>query len=340
MNKERNFMFDSFRGLLIWSIPISHFTRVGGHFSSASLSGIVYITINVFVMQAFMFLSGYFSKKPDRARQSAFKTFMLPYLVFTVVFYYFRMFYFGRANLDFLTPPFALWFLFSVFFYRLLLKDIVKIPYAMVWFSLLYIVAGQVIYFNDFLALGRTVSYFPFFLLGYYCSRERLESLQKLKGWQSAVLGTVLLGISYLLAFKLQLPVGFYLLKTSAAEIGIEWWMDILMRILIYVLACAWIVLMINIIPDKKTYLTYVGMNTMPIYIFHLFVRYIVKDYGLPYSNQAIYYICIFGFASLCVFVFSLPPIAKAYDWVFDMMDKGIMFLWHKVFPSKENTLA
>ena len=64
--KQRDYMFDTFRGLLMWSIPISHFTRVAGHFSQGSLSGIIYITINVFVMQAFVFLSGYFSKKPDR----------------------------------------------------------------------------------------------------------------------------------------------------------------------------------------------------------------------------------------------------------------------------------
>ena len=59
--KQRDYMFDTFRGLLMWTIPISHFTRVAGHFSQASLSGIIYITINVFVMQAFVFLSGYFS---------------------------------------------------------------------------------------------------------------------------------------------------------------------------------------------------------------------------------------------------------------------------------------
>ena len=62
--KQRDYVFDTLRGLCMWSIPISHFTRMAGHFSHDSLSGIVYITINVFVMQAFMFLSGYFSKKP------------------------------------------------------------------------------------------------------------------------------------------------------------------------------------------------------------------------------------------------------------------------------------
>ena len=77
--KQRDYMFDTFRGLLMWSIPISHFTRVAGHFSQASLGGVVYITINVFVMQAFVFLSGYFSKKPDRSKETSFHTFMWPY---------------------------------------------------------------------------------------------------------------------------------------------------------------------------------------------------------------------------------------------------------------------
>ena len=30
--KERSYFFDAFRGLLIWTIPISHFMRIGGGF--------------------------------------------------------------------------------------------------------------------------------------------------------------------------------------------------------------------------------------------------------------------------------------------------------------------
>lgn len=67
--KQRDYMFDTFRGLLMWSIPISHFTRVAGNFSQDSLGGVIYITINVFVMQAFVFLSGYFSKNPTGRRR-------------------------------------------------------------------------------------------------------------------------------------------------------------------------------------------------------------------------------------------------------------------------------
>lgn len=326
---ERNYMFDTFRGLLIASIPVSHFTRVAGDFSQDSLSGIVYITINVFVMQAFMFLSGYFSKKPQRARETAFKTFMLPYLVFTVIFYLFRYLYFGSAKLNFLMPPFALWFLFSVFFYRFFLKDLVRIKLLLPLCIVLYLVAGLVPVFDEFLALGRTVSYFPFFMLGYYCSKERLESLQHLKNWQCGILGAILVGISCLLAFGKVAPVGFYLLKTTAAEIGIYWWLDIAMRILMFFLACAWIILMINILPTSRNYLTYIGMNTMPIYIFHLFVRYVIKVNGLPNPNWFVYYLCIFGLAAICVLALSSPPVAKTYDKAFEKLDEIFVAIKH-----------
>lgn len=324
MAGERNYLFDTFRGLLIWSIPLSHFTRVGGHFSQDSLSGIIYITINVFVMQAFMFLSGYFSKKPDRARETAFKTFMLPYLLFTLVFYFFRYWYFGHANLDFLKPPFALWFLFSVFFYRYFLKDLIKIKHLFALSIVIYLIAGSIPGLDtDYFALGRTISYFPFFLLGYYCTKDRLESFQKLKMWQTLLLGAGLIGVSCVLAFCVDVPVGFYLLKTTAADVGIEWYVDLAMRALILVISTLWIIFMFNFLPRTKNYLTYLGMNTMPVYIFHLFVRYFVKENGFPCPNWTVYYLCIFGLASLCAIGFSAPPIAKIYDKILDFLYEG-----------------
>ncbi len=329
--KKRRFVFDNLRGLAIWCIPISHFTRVGGLFEQDSLSGIVYITINVFVMQLFMFLSGYFSKNVDRARETAFKTFMLPYLIFTVVFYIFRYFYLGHAHLYFLQPPFALWFLFSVFFYRYYLKDLVKIKYLAQISIGLYLITGMLAVDTGYFALGRTISYFPFFLMGYYCSSERIKKLQCLKKWQSAILLTVLIGISYLLAYYVKIPVEFYLLRTNAEGVGISWYMDIIMRSVVLVLTAGWTILLLNIMPDKKNYLTYVGINTMPVYIFHLFFRYIIEDYGFPFTDWVTYYLWIFGSASACVVVLSSPPIARLYDKTFEKLYDGWLKLKEKI---------
>lgn len=339
--KERDYMFDTFRGLLMWSIPISHFTRVAGGFHPDSLSGIVYITINVFVMQAFVFLSGYFSKKPERARQTAFHTFLWPYLLCIPFFYFVRDIIWGSATLSIIIPPFALWYLFALFFYRFFLKDYIKIPYIFEISVLIYLAAGQLPFLADELALGRMVSYFPFFLLGYYCQEEHLRKLQSLKKWQCTVLGAVLLGVSCVLAFYGdQFPVGYYLLKSPASLLGVTWYWDILGRILIFFLACGWILLMINILPRKKNFVAYVGMNTMPVYILHLIVRYLVKKHGITFGifpdNPIVYYLLIFGLASLCVVVFSSKPVVKIYDFVVE----GSWKLLHWLLPKCKVCLA
>ena len=168
--KQRDYMFDTFRGLLMWSIPISHFTRVAGNFSQDSLGGVIYITINVFVMQAFVFLSGYFSKKPDRSKETSFHTFMWPYLLGIPFFYLVRLLIFGNTNWNLDQPPFALWYLWALFFYRYFTKEWMKIPYILELSIVVYIFAGQIPFLTGILGLGRMVSYFPFFVMAVYCT--------------------------------------------------------------------------------------------------------------------------------------------------------------------------
>lgn len=322
--KERNYFFDTFRGILIWMIPISHFTMVGGNFHQASFGGVVYVTINVFAMQAFVFLSGYFSKKPARARETAFKTFLFPYLLLVPFFYGVRYFLNGAANLNWIVPPLALWYLVALFVYRFFLVDLIKIRRILPLSIVLYLAAGQIPWLDTELALGRMVSYFPFFMIGYFCTKEHIAKIQRLKAWHCVLLGVVLVAVNVALAYSRIVPVGFYLLRSPAASLGISWYMDILMRIVDFILPCGWIILLMNILPRSKNYLSYVGRNTMAVYILHLIVRQVVKKYSFPDPNMFVYYACIFGLASVCVVVFSSPPVSKAYNWFFDFLyEKG-----------------
>lgn len=138
-----------------------------------------------------------------------------------------------------------------------------------------------------------------------------------------SILPTDLLGI----------PVEWYLLRRPGAEIGVVWYVDILMRFVLFVLGCAWLVLMFNILPGKDNYLAYVGRNTMPVYIFHLVVRQWIKKHGitmgffaLPQAGSPLYLLLILGLASLCVVVFSSKPVSKFYDFVVDGLYD--IFMW------------
>ena len=280
--KHRDYVFDTFRGLCVWCIPISHFTRMAGHFSHDSVSGVIYITINIFVMQAFMFLSGYFSKKPEKSRQIAFKIFLWPYILSIFFFYGVRTLLWGHANLYFDQPPFAMWFMFALFLYKLFQKNYIKVPHFFAITFVLYLVAGCIPFLTEYLSLGRLVSYFSFFSWDTTAMRNtspRSNASRSGRVWSWASCWWVFQSIlpTDLLAFRWNGTCS----DGQAREIGVVWYVDILMRFVLFVLGCAWLVLMFNILPGKDNYLAYVGRNTMPVYIFHLVVRQWIKKHGI-----------------------------------------------------------
>ena len=291
--KQRDYMFDTFRGILMLSIPISHFTKASGNWYAALYggagwaqthpTGFVYITINVFVMQAFMFLSGYFSKKPERARETAFRGILWPYLVFTTITLIAAWGfdcpigkYFG-----YLTPSFALWFLVALFLYRYFLVEIVKFKWALPM-SIIMMLAAGVLPFGQFMALGRVFSYFPFFLVGYYCSKETLDMVRTLKKKPVllALLGAVLVGMSIWLMYNGP-TLSWFLLKEDLTRFGHTWYTECLWRLLVFGLSAGWIAFMVNILPSKQNFLCYIGTNTMPIYLFHLGLRHVITQYNV-----------------------------------------------------------
>ena len=78
---KRSYLFDNIKVILMFSVVIAHFMRVSGFFRTDSLAGFVYIVSFGFIMQGFLFVSGYFSKNVDKCRNNAVKTFLLPYVV-------------------------------------------------------------------------------------------------------------------------------------------------------------------------------------------------------------------------------------------------------------------
>ena len=192
------------------------------------------------------------------------------------------------------------------------------------------------------MSLGRIVSYFPFFVLGYYCQAEHVAKIKSMKRWKVYLLGVILVAISVYLAYGVtDIPVEWYLMRRPGAEIGVAWYADVIGRLLLSVLGCAWIIFMMNFLPSKDNYLAYVGRNTMPVYIFHLVVRQWIKRHGIGLgliaipSNPVLYYVLIYGLASLCVVTFSSKPVVKFYDFCVDGSYAVLMWLLeHIVVPA------
>ena len=117
---ERNYLFDNIKGILIFSVVIAHFFRASSSFSVPTFGGVTYIISFSYIMQGFLFISGYFSRNLEKCRNTAFQTFLFPYLILMPIMYCIRLSIFGKAHFDLTLPTMALWYLLTLFVYQFL----------------------------------------------------------------------------------------------------------------------------------------------------------------------------------------------------------------------------
>lgn len=165
--KERNYLFDNMKVLLTFFMVSAHYIRISGSFDVSSFGGFFYIIAFSFIMQGFLFVSGYFSKNVDKCRLGAAKNFLLPYILLMPVMFVVRLGVFGDAKFDLLSPSHALWFLLVLFVYRFMIKDLEKVPGILILSAGLLLASGCFSSLGRKLALGRICSFLFFFILGY-----------------------------------------------------------------------------------------------------------------------------------------------------------------------------
>ena len=169
------------KAILIFSVVLAHFYKVGSDFRPASFEAVAYLAIFSYIMQGFLFAAGYFAKNVEKARKTSVKALLFPYFVLMPVMYLVRYAVYGYATMDLRTPTMALWFMLTLFYYRFFLKDMARVK--MQWLIPLSIVvslaSGCVAAFGEDYSLARTFGFLPFFILGYYCQKEHIEKIRK-----------------------------------------------------------------------------------------------------------------------------------------------------------------
>lgn len=257
--------------------------RIGGG-CLYSVSEALLCLIYFFHMPLFVFVSGLFSKNVAKRRDRAFEDLLIPLLAAQLVWLVFRCVTDGPDwALDHLfIPDFQLWYLASLFCWRLLLPDLLRVrfilPIAVVLCFAVQMVDGSA---SEFI-LQRTLGFLFFFLLGYLADAEqvvryvgRLPAIVAAIPFLIAFAGMVLLfsdgAISYKVAFNIlrhftQIgSMGGYLVDIAAYAVCLIG--AILLSACFLRLAMAF-----------KTWkpIVGVGTDTMPIFIIHGWLAYVL----------------------------------------------------------------
>ncbi|MCQ4085337.1 acyltransferase family protein [Saccharibacillus sp. JS10] len=173
---KRDAYFDNLKVLLIVLVVVGHLIEP---LSSSEIYRPIYLFIYSFHIPLFVLISGYFCKEITSSdyRIKVVKTLIIPYLIFETLYSLFDYFVMGTEVLKFsyFTPYWLMWFIFSMVIWRMILPYAVKIRWALPISIGVAILAGYAVDAQYYASMSRTIVFFPFFLAGYYLSKEQID---------------------------------------------------------------------------------------------------------------------------------------------------------------------
>ncbi len=312
IKKERDYLFDNYKVVLILLVVIGHFIEPCYH----NHSFLYYLKwwIVSFHMPAFIFISGYFSKR-NLSPAELIRRLAIPYIIYECIYYLVYTFIIHKpTKLYLLYPKFSLWYLLALLIWRAVTPYVKRIPHHMA----LSIVAGLLIGCSDmkdnYLSLPRILVFYPFFLAGIHFTKDSLIELKhhvtKWKAWVAVIGITALLpAFSIMAGYSPKIFYGRYN-YTSLHQSMLE---GISVRILCYAVGFGMTFAMLLILSERKCFYSYIGARTMAIYLFHGLTYSVLKGCTdwLEHVNTIGEIAALLAGCVLLTAVFSIPALTR-----------------------------
>ena len=335
--QNRNYLIDNSKGLLIFLVVLGHsleFIR-----KDYEVARLLYVFIYEFHMPVFVFISGYLSKNVEKGRRNAVRNFLTPFLLFNIIWNLITLvgplFLRGEFTelpseqaFSFFTPGWALWYIFAMFLWKILLPDLLKFKNIFI----LSVIAGIFVKlsgeFGSYMALSRTITFAPFFLAGYYSSEEKLKRFRKFTRFNilNKVPSILILIIGVLIALIFvnysNIADEFFWADRSYSNFNIEIFTGILLYIAVYIIGFAFVYVFINLMPENQTFLSKIGKNTLSVYFLHTyFIGSILGLKSLMSSNLGKLLALIVG-SLIVTFILSRDGVARFFNKFLDKFNR------------------
>lgn len=312
---ERDALFDNMRGVLIFLVVLGHMMDVS-IIRGLGLKTVFYY-IYFFHMPAFVFITGYFSKHIEKARGEAVRRFLVPYLVFCLLFGILDFFMVHPGH-NFLTfykftiPQYGMWYLLAVFVWRLLAGDLLKVK-AIVPVSL---ALGLVMpFFPDIdmrHSVGRIIGMLFFFVAGLSFRPEWIERVRKIPAWVGFFIMAVMVVPVLVLVANGWMAQEVIFLRSpyqNGAKV-----IQMLMRSGSYLIASIMIFAMFILMTRKKSFISQIGRNSLTVYIFHLLIVAIIKKLNILSGEPYLYFTLSIVISVVLAYLLSRMPVMRLYN--------------------------
>lgn len=319
----RSAHLDNAKALLITLVILAHSLGLlaAQHGSAATVNRIIY----VFHMPAFIFVTGYLSK-PDAFTRKGLRSvasLAFVYLVFNALNYSWSSVFEGKT-IDLVevvtTPTYALWFLLSLVWWRLLLPLFAfgkgrEAALASIAVAVTVAVgSGYVISDGSWMSISRVFVFLPFFVTGY---RARQQKWSIPKTWWSRCLAAIAFGGLLFAQYSRHILRGtetlmhrksFLQLGEMTAQAGVG-------KLTILALSAVMVVAFLQLVPRRSLVITSLGATTLSVYVWHAFTLRNIRWFG--FEDQLLGTLpALFVTVAVMVVVFGFGPIPRATQWL------------------------
>lgn len=179
--KERDYLFDNMKAILLFFVAFGHVLDV---FIDDGANVVLYTImkyIYLFHMPLFAFITGYFTKNFDKARENAVEKILIPYLFFQILYVItaalmiklkLASFSADIFNYSIILPSSAFYYLLAVFIWKMLAKDIMNLKFPIIIAWILGIVISLTKFSDFHCGYGAVFSLMIFFVLGLKCDES------------------------------------------------------------------------------------------------------------------------------------------------------------------------
>lgn len=312
---ERNAYFDNAKIILIFLVVFGH--MIQPFITDTTGLNTLYMWVYTFHMPAFIFLAGFFAKGIGNKEYigKLAKKLLIPYIIFQLLYtaYYFMI---GKENWQMtgmFYPHWSLWFLFSLFSWHILLSWFKKIPAApsIALAVLLGLVVG---YFGDVghtFSLSRTFVFFPFFLIGYWVTKDQVMLLKRKGAKIASVLIMLIVAVAIYIAPDLN--SGWLLASKSYGDLGLPGYGGFA-RLLVYITSALMAMSALAWIPQKRSWITPLGTRTLYVYLLHGFFIQYFREAGLFKVDSLLDVAGLAVLAATIVLLLSSKPILGVWQ--------------------------
>ena len=315
-----SYLVDNIKVVLIFLVVFNHLIA----FQLVKVDMVVryvWYGITIFHMPAFIFISGYLSKKPQDVLKNV-KNLLIPYILGYSLTWYAYIWTGRSMDYELLRPSgTVMWYVLALFIYRLTIEALGKIRFIVPLSIIFALWAGTRPEFTTYLSSSRIVVFFPFFVAGYLWKSDYTKVVRKFKGkW-------VLIPISGLLLYAIpnfmmenNIPIDIFRGNHTYQLCGMDNITGMLIRLLMYLVSFVLVLTFLALIPDIKLPITFIGRNTMGIYFFHYPIMIVLNGLLLLSIPKMLNVWVLFGVSWIFVLVLGSAPVSFIYNGMLNLL--------------------